>query len=155
MAAVPSVAVGPAGDALNDTHPLASPLPPSHHDSAGLIAGFITIALLTLVIGAWVTYRFMFPLWKKPYRTVDQADLNAYGKWNEDLARGLQKRRERRDDVVGSAVEDTVLHVHAREGTDVEQGVVQNPVNEVVPGSWQDETWWQAWSSGFMFRPWS
>jgi len=116
----------------------------------------------------------MFPLWKKPYRFADEADLIAYRKWNEDLARGLQRRREegRRRDEVGTlavcGVDDIVPlgavsasssgFVAAKQDksseADVERAVVGGASDQIVPQSWRDETWWEAWRSGFLFRPW-
>lgn len=142
-------------DALNTALPLASPSSPLHHDRAGLVAGFVTIALLILVIAVWVIYRFVFPLWKAPYRAADQADLETVRKWNEDLANGLQKRRESPEQVVGTLNEQAIGQVPARRDTDVQINVVRDPAHQAVPESWRDETWWQAWKSGALFRPWS
>lgn len=128
-----------------DAKPRASPSSPLHHDRAGLIAGFITIALLILVIAVWIIYRFRFPLWKAPYRAADQTDLEAVRKWNEDLARGLQKRRGGPEHVVGTMNEQAVGQIPARRDTDAGIGAVRDLAHEAVPESWRDETWWQAW----------
>ena len=116
----------------------------------------------------------MFPLWKKPYRFADETDLIAYRKWNEDLARGLQRRRRKDgrrnvvetptidgvDDIVplGAGPVSSSDFVAAKRDedseADVERGMVGGAVDQVVPQSWRDEMWWEAWRSGFLFRPW-
>lgn len=95
----------------------------------------------------------MFPLWKKPYRKASQTDLNALRKWNEDLARGLQRREERCEGVVGTVIQQNVAQLNARnrQGSDIGKGHVQDRVEVVVPEDWKDETWLQAWKSGIFF----
>lgn len=140
---------------VTTTEPDAKPSSPLHHDRAGLIAGFVTAALPILVIAFWIIYHFRFPLWRAPYRAADQADLEAVRKWNEDLARGLQKRRESPEHVVGTMNEQAVGQIPARRDTDAGIGVVRDSAHEAVPESWRDKTWWQACKSGALFRPWS
>lgn len=122
-----------------DTKSRPNPPPPSHHHRAGLIAGFITIALLTLAFSFWVIYHFVLPLWKAPYRAADQADLQAVRKWNEDLAEGLRERRANAERVGGISNEQAVGQVPARWAADVEIGAVRDPAHEAVPESWRAE----------------